>query len=104
VVTTTPAIEGLTRVTVKYYTTSSYVSSNLKLYVSEDGSFSGDAIPETRSSRTPFLSNVGIDQEFEFRKGDYYIKLVNTSSEISIFQIDYTTDPSSCACLQVVSQ
>ena len=106
-VTTTPVIEDLVRVTVKYYTTASYESSSLKLYISEDGSFDGDPIPESRSSRSPFSTNVGIDQEFEFPKGNYYIKLVNEPAfayEVSIFQIEYKTDPSSCACLQVVSQ
>ena len=107
-VITSPAIEDLTQVRIYYYTASSYAPESLEIKVSTDGIFNGDALTIDALSKT-YDDNgnpkkAAINCIYDLPKGNYYIEITNSASDVSIFQIEYKTDPSSCACLQVVSQ
>ena len=103
-----PAIKDLIQVKIYYYAAASYNLENLEIKVSTDGALYGEPLIAEDLSVTYDSENdpkkAAINCIYDLPNGDYYIKLVNTSSEVSIFQIEYKTDPSSCACLQVVSQ
>lgn len=96
-VVVSPAIEGLTQVRISHYPDAE--CPNLKIYISTDGTSWGDPLPAD-------AMGYGLGTTFaDVPKGNYYLKIANSSSEqLSIIEIRYTTDPSSCACLQVVSQ
>lgn len=91
VVTLSPSIENLTIIRLMHYPLTT--RTNIKVYVSPTTTFgdplSGDAIR---------YDNGVI--EATIPKGNYYIKIANTSSTaVSIYQIDYFT--SSCNCFVV---
>lgn len=96
-VVVSPAIEGLTQVRISHYPNTE--CPNLKVYISTDGTSWGDPLPAD-------AMGYGLGTTFaDVPKGNYYLKFANSSStQLSIIEIRYTTDPSSCACLQVVSQ
>ncbi len=91
----TSVIEDLTQVRISHFPNTEY--PNLKVYVSTDGISWGDPLT---------AMEYGLGTTFaDVPKGNYYLKIANSSSaKLSIIEIRYTTDPSSCACLQVVSQ
>lgn len=94
-VVVSPAIEGLTQVRISHYPNAK--CPDLKVYISTDGISWGDPLT---------AMEYGLGTTFaDVPKGNYYLKIANSSSApLSIIEIRYTTDPSSCACLQVVSQ
>ncbi len=108
-VITSPVLEGLSEVTINCLVTYGYNSSKFEIYISTDGT-SWTLLSGREGSRfsdgSPSPTNEGIQYIYDnIPKGDYFLKMKNNSSaKFSIFQIEYKTDPSSCACLQVVSQ
>ena len=93
----TSVIENLTQVRISHYPNAE--CTNLKVYVSTDGTSWGDPLSGD-------AMEYGLGTTFaDIPKGNYYLKIANSSSApFSIIEMRYTTDPSSCACLQVVSQ
>lgn len=108
-VITSPVLEGLIEVTINCLVTYRYNSSKFEIYISTDGT-SWTLLSGREGSRfndgSLSPTNEGIQYIYDnIPKGDYFLKMKNNSSaKFSIFQIEYKTDPSSCACLQVVSQ
>ena len=96
-VVVSPAIEGLTQVRISHYPNAK--CPDLKVYISTDGTSWGDPLSADAMEYGPGTTFADVP------KGNYYLKIANSSSvQLSIIEIRYTTDPSSCACLQVVSQ
>lgn len=97
-VVTSPAIEGLTNFRIYHYPSS--VCSNINVYISTNGSTWGAA-----------LSGAAIEYGYgviyvTVPKGNYYVKIANsTATSVSVFQVIYTTEESSCSnCFEYIPE
>lgn len=93
VIQTSPAVENLTFLRVTH--TLGVKPTEVRLYISTDNS-SWSEITSTTTFNTS-----AIEAPMP-AKGNYYLKIVNSGSEINFLDFRYTYDP--CHCLRVVSE
>ena len=91
VIQTSPAVENLTFLRVTH--TLGVKPTEVRLYISTDNS----SWTEITSSAS--MNSSAIEAPMPM-KGNYYLKIVNSGSEINFLDFRYTYDP--CHCLRVV--
>ena len=93
VVQTSPAVENLTRLVVTH--TSSAAPIDVQILISSDNSTWTDIT--SSDMFVPYGINAPMPA-----KGNYYLKIVNSGSEVKFLKFQYAYDP--CHCLRVVSE
>lgn len=89
---TTTRIANLKEIKMINVSSSGQLTTDIKLKLSTDGSTWGDAILFTKGKKTCGAT---------FPKGDYYVKLYNStspSSRIYITELRFVTEPEDCNC------
>lgn len=89
---TTTRIANLKEIKMINVSSSGLLTTDIKLKLSTDGSTWGDAIEFTQGKKTYGAT---------FPKGDYYVKLYNStspSSAIYITELRFVTEPEDCNC------
>ena len=93
IVQTSPAVENLTRLVVTH--TSSAAPIDVQILISSDNSTWTDIT--SSDMFVPYGINAPMPA-----KGNYYLKIVNSGSEVKFLKFQYAYDP--CHCLRVVSE
>ena len=93
VVQTSPAVENLTRLVVTHNVASKL--TGVRILISTDNSTWTDIT--SSDMFVPYGINAPMPA-----KGNYYLKIVNSGSEVKFLKFQYAYDP--CHCLRVVSE